>query len=188
MIEPLPKFSYDATVTDLQHKFKYEQIISTMAPLCRHLSVFPPLCRVMLAWRGQNWDKKVNFNYYPANWRHHCQKVSFVKFIMLGWDGKRFPLQSNSSSYTWEKLSSDLSPMKITGTSNYFSLGELARISKISREREELTIDISKNIKSAFLQVSILDMKACKQSHQTQLFDITWKDVESSQSLNTRTL
>ena len=91
LIEPLPKLSYDATVTDLQHKFKYEQIISTMAPLCSHLSVFPPLCRVMLAWRGQNWDKKVNFNYYPANWRHHCQKVSFVKFIMLARMGKGFP-------------------------------------------------------------------------------------------------
>ena len=91
MIEPLPKLSYDATVTDLQHKFKYKQIISTMAPLCRHLSVSPPLCRVMLAWRGQNWDKKVNFNYYPANWRHHCQKVSFVKFIMLARMGKGFP-------------------------------------------------------------------------------------------------
>ena len=63
-----------------------------MAPLCRHLSVPPPLSRVMFAWRGQNWDKKVNFKYYPsANWRHHCQKVSPVKFIMLAKEGKGFP-------------------------------------------------------------------------------------------------
>ena len=108
-----------------------------MAPICRHLSVFSPLCWIMFASRGKNWHKKVNFNCYPAaNWHHyHCQKVSFVKFIFAGkraasWEPCS-PLQSNSSSYTvlkkslhtGEKLSSDLSPMKITRTSNYFSPG-----------------------------------------------------------------